>query len=62
MRELGETLALAAADLDETPQIDRHWSPDIRSVPWQRAPGFRPVFVIVSYLLASPTLDTRGAH
>ncbi len=57
MRELGETLASAAAELDQTPRIDRHWSPDISSVTWDSAPGWRPVFVIVSYLLASPTLD-----
>ena len=57
MRELGERLALVAAELDQTPRIDRHWSADIDSVPWHRAPGFHPVFVIVSYLLASPTLD-----
>ena len=57
MRELGEKLASAAAELDRTPRIDRHWSPDISSVTWGSAPGWRPVFVIVSYLLASPTLD-----
>ena len=57
MRELGEKLASAAAELDRTPRIDRHWSPDISSVTWDSAPGWRPVFVIVSYLLASPTLD-----
>ena len=57
MRELGEELASAAAALDETPQIDRHWSPDVSSITWGSAPGWRPVLVIVSYLLASPTLD-----
>ena len=57
MRELGEKLASAAAELDRTPRIDRHWSSDIASVTWGSAPGWRPVFVIVSYLLASPTLD-----
>ena len=57
MRELGEKLASAADEFDRTPRIDRHWSPDIPSVAWSSAPGWRPVFVIVSYLLASPTLD-----
>lgn len=57
MRELGEKLASAVAELDRTPRIDRHWSPDVSSVTWGSAPGWRPVFVIVSYLLASPTLD-----
>ena len=57
MRELGEKLASAAAEFDRTPRIDRHWSPDIASVTWGSVPSWRPVFVIVSYLLASPTLD-----
>ena len=60
MRELGEKLASAVAELDRTPRIDRHWWPDVSSVTWGSAPGWRPVFVIVSYLLASPTLDARG--
>ena len=57
MRELGEKLASAAAELDRTLRIERHWSPDIPSVAWGSAPGWRPVIVIVSFLLASPTLD-----
>ena len=60
MRELGEKLASAAAEFDRTPRIDRHWWPDVSSVTWGSAPGWRPVVVIVSYLLASPTLDARG--
>lgn len=60
MRELGEKLASAAAELDRTPRIDRHWWPDTSLVTWGSAPGWRPVVVIVSYLLASPTLDARG--
>ena len=59
MREFGERLASAAADFEEAPQIDRHWSEDIPSVRWRPAPNWRRVFVIVSYLLASPTLDVR---
>ena len=57
MRTFGERLASAADGFDETPRIDRIWSADTHSVVWPRAPGFRPVFIIVSYLLASPTLD-----
>lgn len=59
MRELGEKLASAAAALNETPQIDRHWSSDLPSITWGSAPGWRPVLVIVSYLLASPILDAE---
>lgn len=53
MRALGERLASATTQMDET---RRHWTADIPSVKWHRAPGWRPVIVIVSYLLASPTL------
>ena len=54
MRDLGETLAGAAPRLDD---VRRRWARDLQSVQWDRAPGWRPVLVIVSYLLASPTLD-----
>ena len=57
MRSFGERLASAAEHFPEVPRIDRHWSADISSFSWSSAPGWRPVFVIVSYLLASPTLD-----
>ena len=57
MHELGEKLATAVAELDETPRIDRHWSLDVSSITWGSVPGWHPVLVIVSYLLASPTLD-----
>ena len=57
MRCFGERLAVAAECLPEAPPIDRHWFADVSSVSWSSAPGWRPVFVIVSYLLASPTLD-----
>ena len=54
MREFGERLASAAADFEEAPQIDRHWSEDIPSVRWRPAPNWRRVFVIVSYLPRAP--------
>ena len=53
MRVLGERLVSSAPHLDE---IRRQWTEDIPSVQWHDAPGWRPVIVIVSYLLASPTL------
>ena len=40
-------------------RVTAHWAPDIGAVPWPRAPGFRDVIVIVSYLFASPTLDAE---
>ena len=57
MRRFGEHLAVAATHLDAVPQIDRYWATDLTSVPWRTAPGWRPVIVVVSYLLASPTLN-----
>ena len=57
MRRFGEHLAVAATSLDAVPQVDRHWATDLASVPWRSAPGWRPVIVVVSYLLASPTLN-----
>ena len=57
MRRFGERLAAAATSLDVLPRIVRHWTTDLPSVSWETAPGWDPVIVIVSYLLASPTLD-----
>lgn len=54
MRDLGEHLAGAAPGLGG---MRRCWASALESVEWDRAPGWRPVLVIVSYLLASPTLD-----
>lgn len=54
MRTLGEHLASNAIQMDE---IRRQWSSDIPSVSWHEPPGWRPVIVIVSYLLASRTLN-----
>ena len=57
MRRFGEHLALVADNDRERPRMRRHWAADIASVSWPSAPGWRPVIVIVSYLLASRTLD-----
>ena len=59
MRELGEQLAVAAESAPGTPRIGRHWAADISSVDWRQPPGWRPVIVIVSFLLASPTLQVE---
>ncbi len=57
MRRLGERLAAAAEQYNAGFQINRHWASDISSISWSQPLSWRPVFVIVSYLLASPTLD-----
>ena len=54
MRKLGKQLAGAATQMSD---VRCQWARDISSVSWQQRPGWRPVIVIVSYLLASPTLD-----
>ena len=56
MRRLGGRLA--GSDLLPG-RVTAHWAPDTGAVPWPRAPGFRDVIVIVSYLFASPTLDAE---
>ena len=53
MREFGEILA-AGASLDG---VRRTWSSDLSSVHWPSPPGWRPVLVVVFYLLKSPTLN-----
>ena len=57
MRSFGERLASVAANNGGLPRISRNWAADVASVSWPSAPRWRPVIVIVSYLLASPTLD-----
>lgn len=60
MCHFGEHLASVAEDDADLPRICRHWAADVDSVSWNRAPGWRPVIVIVSYLLASRTLDVAA--
>ena len=61
MLDLGERLAASAEQgFDEIPQVARQWATGIDAITWKPAPGWRPVIVIVSYLLASPTLDAEA--
>ncbi len=60
MRELGERLAAAADRAGALNCADRQWVTDFGSISWQDAPGWRPILVIASYLLASPTLDATA--
>ena len=57
MRELGEKLAVAAEELGVLHGVDRQWVENMGAVQWKAVQGWRPVLVIASYLLASPTLD-----
>ena len=54
MREFGEHLASRTPHLNH---VRRFWASDLSSLVWDQPPTWRPVLVIVSYLLASPTVD-----
>ncbi|HLH74699.1 MAG TPA: class I SAM-dependent methyltransferase [Chloroflexota bacterium] len=57
MRRLGESLALAAERAGALEGVDRHWVDDFASLDWRQPPGWRPIIVIASYLLASSSLN-----
>ena len=59
MRRFGEELAIATERSPDAPRITRRWAPDISSVAWTQPPGWRPVLVTVSFLLASSSLDVE---
>lgn len=56
MRNFGEHLAAAVDSVAGTPRSKRQWVADIADVTWCAPLSWRPVVVIVSFLLASPTL------
>jgi hypothetical protein len=60
MRDLGERLASSAQDLGVLNCSDRQWVADFNGILWQRPPDWRPILVVASYLLASPTLDVAA--
>ncbi len=61
MWQFGEQLALAAVELGGLhAKTQRQWVADLDRVQWTAPLGWRPVVVIVSYLLASPTLDAAA--
>jgi hypothetical protein len=60
MRDLGERLASSAQDFGSLNCSDRQWVADFDDIKWQRPPDWRPILVIASYLLASPTLDVAA--
>ena len=60
MQELGDQFAGAVESMSEPATIGRQWAADIQDVHWEDALGWRPVIIIVSFLLASPSL--RADH
>lgn len=57
MRTLGERLARAAPPHGYAASVERIWRPSVADVEWKSAPSWRPVIIVASYLLASPTLS-----
>lgn len=57
MHRLGDRLAAAALSSGQFAMHDRRWIDRLQSLQWTEPPGWRSVIIIVSYLLASPTLD-----
>lgn len=57
MRSLGETLACEAIRLGHMGCVTRKWVASLKGLSWDEPQGWRPILVIVSYLLASPTVD-----
>lgn len=57
MRDLGEQLASSAEELGVRTCSDRQWVADFNDIEWLRPPDWRPILVVASYLLASPSLD-----
>jgi hypothetical protein len=60
MRGLGEQLASSAEHLGVHTCSDRQWVADLDGIKWHRPPDWRPILVVASYLLASPTLDVAA--
>ncbi|PRQ05089.1 class I SAM-dependent methyltransferase [Enhygromyxa salina] len=60
MAELGERLMQAAQTLGWMTSVERFWLRDTGELNWREPISWRPVIIIASYLLASPTVDARA--
>lgn len=60
MRELGERLMQAAETRGWMTEVERSWLRDTSELDWREPISWRPVIIIASYLLASPTLDAQA--
>ena len=58
MRRLGERFAIEMERFTDAPRVERHWASAVSEIEWQRPPAWRPMLVIVSFLLASHSLDS----
>lgn len=59
MLKLGKHLVACAKSHDHMLGVRSQCATKISSISWSNAPAWRPVFVIISYLLASPTLEVE---
>lgn len=59
MLALGESLAQGAGSLGYMGKVERRWVRSIGDIVWAPAPGWRPVIIVCSYLLASPTVEPQ---
>lgn len=59
MLDLGERLTASNAARTHLQGVERHWVSELSAVNWTRALGYRPVLIICSYLLASPTINPQ---
>lgn len=57
MMSLGESIVCAANKAGQMTRVSRQWHNSISSIVWAARPAWRPVVVVVSYLLASPTVS-----
>lgn len=57
MHDLGERLVLDAVQNEEMHDIERISAEHFHHISWFEPPRWRPVIIIVSYLMASPTLN-----
>jgi len=60
MRLLGEQFAAATNDVEELPTISHSWFPAVSQIEWSPPPGWREVVIIVSFLLASDSLNVEA--
>lgn len=59
MRRFGERFACKVNATNGPPNIDHCWTSSMADIKWPQPPGWRPILVIVSFLLASTSLDVK---
>ena len=60
MRLLGEQFAAAADKNEDLPDVAHFWFDSVSQIKWQQPSSWREVVIIVSFLLASDSLDVAN--